>query len=140
MILNFYGMGKSIFLRILLLIGGASLIFIGGSLLFSPVSFQASAGIMLGDDVNLLSEVRASGGALFASGILIAMGAFLSEITFISIIIASLIYLSYGTSRALGMMIDGVPTNSLVVATVAEILLGVTSLLVLIRYRRSTSK
>ncbi|MGK7934419.1 MAG: DUF4345 family protein, partial [Xenococcaceae cyanobacterium] len=49
--------------------------------------------------MNLLSEIRASSGALLAYGILIFTGAFVSQLSFTSMILSSLLFLSYGLSR-----------------------------------------
>jgi hypothetical protein len=121
-------MGKSKLVKGLLVVAGLIGITIGGALLFDPVAFEASAGISLKEDINMLSEVRAPGGALLAGGILILLGAFISKLTYTSVLLASLFYLSYGFSRILGMIVDGVPTTSLVMATVIEIIIGVLSI------------
>lgn len=60
--------------KILLFISGIVALAIGVSLLFATVAFEASAGIELGQDINLLSELRAPGGALLVAGIIILLG------------------------------------------------------------------
>ncbi|HYG40857.1 MAG TPA: DUF4345 domain-containing protein [Cytophagales bacterium] len=129
-------MEKSRLVQAFLIISGIIATGIGGALLIAPVAFEASAGIDLGENINLLSEVRAPGGTLSVAGILITTGAFISGITHFSILLSCLFYLSYGLSRVLGMMIDGIPNESLVMATVAEILIGLLSLLLVFRIRR----
>lgn len=129
-------MEKSRLVQAFLIISGTIATGIGGALLIAPVAFEASAGIDLGKNINLLSEVRASGGTLLAAGILITSGAFIPGITLFSILLSCLFYLSYGLSRVLSMLIDGVPDKSLVIATVAEILIGFLSLLLLFRVRQ----
>lgn len=126
--------------KALLLIAGLIAIIIGGGLLFIPVSFEASAGIILDGDINLLSEIRAPGGALLVAGILIIAGALISSITFIALVLSTMFYLSYGFSRILGMMIDGVPGESIVVATVVEIFIGLLSLYALFHFLKIQSK
>lgn len=127
-------MENSKLVKVLLVIAGMIGIAIGGALLFDPVAFEASAGISLGENINLLSEVRAPGGALLAGGILILLGAFISKLTHTSVVLASLFYLSYGFSRILSMIIDGVPNTSLVMATVIEIIIGILSISVLFNF------
>ena len=126
-------MENSMIIKIFLAFSGLIAIGIGGALLFVPVEFEASAGIILGEDINLLSEMRASGGAIFAAGILIALGAFIPKLAYLSIVLSGLIYLSYGASRVFGMMVDGLPNNSIVAATAVEIIIGLISILVLLR-------
>nr|WP_318700659.1 MULTISPECIES: DUF4345 domain-containing protein [unclassified Roseofilum] len=91
--------------------------------------------IDLGGSVNFLSEIRAPARALFSSGILMLMGAFISQLTFTSTILATLVYLSYGLSRLLGMTIDGIPVASLVWSDGIEIVLGLVCLFCLWFYR-----
>lgn len=120
-----------------LAISGIILIGIGGALLFVPAAFQASAGINLGGNVNLLNETRAPGGLLFVAGIIVGMGAIRTTLAPTSIVLSSLIYLSYGASRILSIVIDGIPSHSLIAATGAEIILGSLGLFLLLRANRT---
>ena len=128
-------MKNSKVLEILLIISGLIGTGIGGALLFTPVAFQASAGIELGDNISLLSEIRAPGGALLTSGILMILGAFVANLTFTSTVICTVIYLSYGISRILSMIIDGMPGEGLVIATAVEIVIGLVGVFALLKYR-----
>ncbi len=110
---------------------------IGAALLLIPVSFEASAGVNLAVDPSLLSEVRAPGGALLALGGLTLAGAFVPRLAPTSLLVATLVYLSYGASRALGFVLDGRPSASIVAAMVAEIAVGVLGLWLL---RRTASQ
>lgn len=121
--------------KILLVISGITAIGIGAALLFAPVAFEASAGIELGEDINLLSELRAPGGTLLVAGVIILLGAFISTLTFLSTVLSSLFYLSYGISRIYGILVDGVPSESLVIATLAELVIGALSLFAFIKLR-----
>ncbi len=123
-------------LKTLLIIAGLIGCGIGGALLFIPVTFQASAGIELGNNIDLLSEVRAPGGALLASGILIIAGAFITKLSFTSTIVLTLLYLSYGFSRVIGMAIDGLPSEGFISVTVLEIIIGMIGVFALIKYRQ----
>jgi hypothetical protein len=129
-------MEKSKLVKALLIVAGLSGIAVGGALLFQPVAFEASAGIHLGEDVNMLSEVRAPGGALLAGGVVIFLGAFIPTLTYTSVLLGTLFFLSYGLSRTFSMIVDGVPTTSLVMATVAEVVIGVLSIAILFNFRK----
>jgi hypothetical protein len=124
-------------LKGILIVSGLILIVIGCGILFMPVAFFGTSGIDLGSNVNLLNEIRPPGGALLASGILIMSGAFVAELTFTSLVFSLLIYLSYGLSRILSIVIDGMPTKALILVTVLEIILGLIGFFALIRYRRT---
>ncbi len=129
-------MEKSKLVKALLVVAGLTGIAIGGALLFYPVAFEASAGISLEENINMLSEVRAPGGALLAGGIIILLGAFISNLTYTSVLLSSLFYFSYGFSRILSMIVDGVPTTSLVMATVIEIIIGMLSISILFNFNK----
>lgn len=133
-------MEKNIFVKVLLIISGIIGIGIGYALLFSPVAFESSAGINLGEDINLLSEVRAPSGLLLVSGIIIILGAFFSKWTYTAILLSSLIYLSYGVSRVVSIIFDGLPNETLLIALIVELLVGLISLFVLIRFRKEQIK
>jgi hypothetical protein len=129
-------MEKSKSVKALLIVAGVCGIAIGGALLFQPVAFEASAGIHLEGDVNMLSEVRAPGGALLAGGVIILSGVFFPAVTYTSVVLATLFFLSYGLSRILSMIIDGVPATSLIMATVAEVIIGILGIAILIKFRK----
>jgi len=113
---------------------------IGAALLLVPVSFEASAGINLPVDPSLLSELRAPGGALLALGALTVAGAFLPRLAPTSLLVATLVYLSYGVSRAVGLLFDGPPSGSIVLAMIAELAVGIIGLWLLGRGGRSVLK
>lgn len=74
-------------------------------------TLYANNGAELAGNVSLLSEVRAAGAALLASGLLVISGALLQRLTFTSTLVAALLYLSYGLCRILSMAIDGLPAE-----------------------------
>ena len=114
--------------KVILFIAGLVAAAVGGANLFVPAEFHATTGITLGDNISLLNEVRASGGALLAGGILILAGAFRAQLAYISASVATLIYFGYGLSRLFSMAIDGTPHTSLVQAAALEIIVGLACL------------
>jgi hypothetical protein len=128
-------MKNSKILRTILLISGLIATGIGGAIVFTPVAFFSTNGIDLAGNISLLSEIRAPGGTLFASGILIMLGAFVAKLTFTTIVISIIIYFSYGLSRILSMVIDGLPAEGLVMATFVEIIIGLVSIFAILKYR-----
>jgi hypothetical protein len=129
-------MKNSKLLNGLLLISGLIAIGIGGAILFVPAAFYGTYGIELGSDASLINEIRAPGGALLVTGLLILPGAFVVEFAFASTVIAAAAYLSYGLSRVVSMSIDGMPDAGLVGAAGFELVIGVAALFALLRYRR----
>jgi hypothetical protein len=123
----------------LLLASGLIAAGIAATILFVPDAFYASYGIDTRSDVSLSNELKAPAGMLLLAGLLMLAGVVRTELTLTSLGTASLIYLSYGLSRLLSMAIDGIPHNALVHAAMLEITIGVISLLVFARYRKSKS-
>lgn len=109
---------------------------VGSGILFIPVEFHSLNGIHPGGNISLLSEIRAPGGALLGSGILILTGAFLSELTFTSVVLSTLMYISYGLSRGISMMLDGIPSEGLIGVALLEWIIGILNLYILINRNR----
>ena len=122
-------------LKTILIISGLIASGVGAAILFSPVAFYASYGIEPGGNINLLNEIRAPGGALLASGILITSGAFVDKLAFTAVVISTLLYLSYGLSRVMSIVIDGMPAEGLVQAAVLEIVIGLACIFALVKFR-----
>ena len=119
--------------RIFLAIAGLLLLAIGGSIVFAPHSFYAGNGITLGDDPNLLSEIRAPGGLLAASGLLILLGAFRAGVRSRAMALAVLVYGSFGIARLVSMAFDGLPASGVIAATVIELVVAMVGLALLPR-------
>jgi hypothetical protein len=126
-------MENSKLLKTVLFVSGLIAIGVGGLILFTPEILYAASGIELGRNISQLSEVRAPGGALLASGVLIMSGAFIARLAFTSAMVSTVLYLSYGVSRLLSMAIDGMPSDGLVQATVLETAIGLTGAFVLVK-------
>ncbi|MFT5822231.1 MAG: hypothetical protein ACI8ZM_003487 [Crocinitomix sp.] len=133
-------MKNSKVLKVILFISGLLLTIIGGAILFMPIEFFARSGVVLDNDVSLLNNVRSSGGIVMASGILILLGSFVKRLAFTSTVISTLIFLSWGISRAIAMAIDGIPADALIKATIVEIVIGLVGAFALAKYRNKETK
>lgn len=129
-------MKKSKALRAVLFVAGLIAAGVGVAILLMAQQFHATIGIELRGNASLLSEVRAGGGALLASGILILLGVFVVRMRFTALLLSTLLYLSYGLSRLLSMAVDGMPAGILVQVTLLEIAIGLVCLLALVRIER----
>ena len=127
-------MKNSNVLKTILLISGLIASGIGAAILFAPGAFYATYDIELGGNFSLLNEIRASGGALLASGILIMSGAFVDKLAFTATVVSTLLYLSYGLSRVMSIAIDGMPVEGLIQAAVIEIVMGLICIFALVKY------
>lgn len=122
-------------LRVLLILSSVLLAVVGAGILLTPVAFHASSGIVLEPDASLLSEVRAPGGALLALSPLVAVGALRPRWAETSTLLGAVVFLAYGSSRLIGIALDGVPAPSLLVACAIELLLGFACLVALAHRR-----
>ena len=127
-------------LRVLLVLSSLMAVVIGASILVSPDAFHASYGTELGTDANLLSEIRAPGGALLVLGLLMGVGAFVPRMTYASTVIAAAVYLAYGVSRIVSIVLDGMPVDALLGATAIEFVVGIAALIALTRMPRVGSE
>lgn len=128
-------MESTLRLKALLFITGMIGVGIGGAILFVPAEFHATGGIVIGSDENLLSEMRAAGGALFACALIVMLGAFFSRLTFTALVLSTALYLSYGTSRLVGMALDGLPSTNLIAVTAFELGVGLICALALVNQK-----
>lgn len=130
-------MKKSIVLKIILGICGLIILLPGALSLLNPVGIAASHGAAdISGDIALLNDYRASGGILFAAGILIVIGIFRPKMTFTSTVIAAFSYLSLGFGRVISIIADGMPDEkSLIIATVVELVLGIAVVTALFMFR-----
>ncbi|MEM8602938.1 MAG: DUF4345 domain-containing protein [Cyanobacteria bacterium P01_H01_bin.121] len=114
---------------IFLAVSGLLLLVIGSTILLVPHTFYAGDGIVLGDDPSLLSEIRAPGGLLATSALLILAGALRSGWRYglrpgqrsLALTLTVLVYGSFGLARLLSLALDGVPSTELVVAAMIEL-------------------
>lgn len=128
-------MERTLRLKVLPFIAGMIGVGIGGAILFVPAEFHATGGIVIGSDENLLSEMRAAGGALFACALIVMLGAFFSRLTFTALVLSTALYLSYGTSRLVGMALDGLPSTNLIAVTAFELAVGLVCALALVNQK-----
>lgn len=118
---------------IYLVIAGLLLLAIGGAILLAPHAVYDSNGIVLGDNPNLLSEIRAPGGLLAVSGIVTLLGALRSQLRASAVRFTTLVYGSFGLARLVSMALDGMPSSSIVGATSLELIVALVGLVILRR-------
>lgn len=121
--------------RFILVLAGSIALAVGAGILFVPQAFHATAGIALGDDVRLLNEMRAPGGAILVCGLFVIAGAFRARLAFSATMLAFALYTAFGLSRLVGMAFDGLPGPALVQITMLELAVGLACGLFLLRYR-----
>jgi len=122
---------KSPIIRTLLGFSGLVALGIGMIILFHPHALFASNGITLGNDPNLLSEVRAPGGLLIGCAVAILLSTFRYGNMSFALILSATAYGLFGISRLISMLMDGLPASSLIAATAIELLISLFCLIAL---------
>jgi len=121
--------------QIVLLLAGLILSVIGAAILVAPHALFAKNGVTLGSDPSLLSDIRAPGGLLLASGVVVLLGALRHSMRRQALMLAAMVYGAFGVSRLLAMAIDGAPSESLLWATGTELFLAASCVVSLHRHQ-----
>ncbi len=119
-------MRPTTFEKIALGLSGLTALTIGTFILFAPHAFYASYGITLGEDVNLLSELRAPGAGLAGFGLLMLLGIRRQAILPVAMAVALTVFIAFPAGRLVGLAVDGMPSGSVIGALVVE--LGIAAL------------
>ena len=117
--------------RTVLFGSGALLGLIGGALMLSPKAFLETSHVFIDQDPGLMSELAAPSGLLIIASTLLILGAIRVRFANLALSIGAIVYGSYGFGRLISMALHGLPSDSLIVATVIEFV--VAALLVALR-------
>ena len=112
------------FQKITLGIGGVTALAIGTLITLAPHAFYASYGITLGQDPNLLNELRAPGAGLVVFGALMLAGVFRAAMAPIALAVALTVFLAFPAGRIVGIVMDGMPAGSVIGALAFEIIIA----------------
>ncbi|MGR3513572.1 MAG: DUF4345 domain-containing protein [Paracoccaceae bacterium] len=113
------------FQKITLGISGLTALAIGSLITLAPHTFYASYGITLGQDPNLLSELRAPGAGLAVFGALILAGVVRTAMAPIALAVALTVFFAFPFGRIVGIFMDGMPSSSVIGALAFEIIIAV---------------
>ncbi len=127
---------QSTMVRGVLGVSGFVAVGIASTILVAPEAFYGSYGIDVAGNATLVNELKAPAGMLLIAGLAMFAGVFRKRFMRVSLITAAAVYLSYGLSRVLSMVLDGMPDSGMVGAAGFEILIGVICLLTLEQVRR----
>ena len=112
------------FQKITLGIGGVTALAIGTMITLAPHAFYASYGITLGQDPNLLNELRAPGAGLAVFGALMLAGIVRAAMAPIALAVALTVFLAFPVGRIVGIVMDGMPSGSVIGALAFEIVIA----------------
>lgn len=117
-------MRPTLFEKAALGLSGLTALAIGASILFAPHAFYASYGITLGEDANLLSELRAPGAGLAGFGLLMLLGIWRQAVLPVAMAVALTVFIAFPAGRLVGLAVDGVPSGSVIGALVVELVIA----------------
>lgn len=106
-------------------LAGVAAGFIGASILAAPQAFFAGNGVELNADPSLMSEIRAPGGVLLIAGVYLLYQAIVARQLRLALEVGSAVFGAYGLARLLSIVLDGVPSTSLIAATGAELAIAI---------------
>ncbi len=118
---------------ITLALSGLLLTMVGMMRLSNPIkTYSKNSGIALDKDVNLLNEVRGVSALMLCGGIIILLGTVLSELTMISLVIATLIFMGFAIGRLISIGADGKPGKQIMQGLFSELVLGAANVFCLV--------
>ncbi|WP_350289290.1 DUF4345 domain-containing protein [uncultured Croceitalea sp.] len=118
---------------IVLSLSALLLIFVGISRLSNPIkTYLKSSGIQLGNDPNLLNEMRGVSSVMLFAGIIIVLGTFMAKLSLTSHIVAILIFIGFVIGRLISLKTDGKPGKQITQGIVFELVLGLANVFCLI--------
>lgn len=112
------------FQKLVLGLSGVTTLGIGLSILTVPQVFYFGYGIALGNDPSLLSETRAFAAGLSTLGALMLAGLWRTSLGPAAIMAAFTVFLAFPAGRLLGLLLDGLPSGSVIGALVVEMAIG----------------
>lgn len=110
--------------KITLGISGVTALAIGTFITLAPHVFYASYGIALGQDPNLLNELRAPGAGLAVFGALMLAGIVRAVMAPISLAVALTVFVAFPVGRIVSIVLDGMPSGSVIGALVIEVVIA----------------
>lgn len=117
-------MRPTLFEKTALGLSGLTALTIGAFILFAPHAFYAGYGITLGEDANLLSELRAPGAGLAGFGLLMLLGIRRHAVLPIAMVVALTVFTAFPAGRLVGIAADGMPSGSVMGALVVELVIA----------------
>ena len=117
-------MRSTTFEKIALGLSGLTALAIGAMILVAPRTFYASYGITLGQNASLLSELRALGAGLAGFGLVMLLGIWRHAVLPVAIATAMMVFIAFPVGRLVGLVMDGMPSGSLIGALVVELIIA----------------
>jgi len=131
-------MKNSKVLKGILILLGLNLTVLGSWRVIDPITFFEFSGLILSNDIGLLNEARAAGGAVAGFGLLILLGVINQKLSYTSTITAIVLYLGFGVARLISYTLDGNPGEMIMTGMTGEFVFGLIGVFALIKYREKS--
>ena len=106
-------------------LSGLLLTMIGMLRLSNPIkNYLKNSGISLPQDTDLLNEMRGVSGVMLLGGVLILSGILVSQLTFSSHLIGTLLFIGFAIGRIFSITADGKPNKQIMQGIMFELVLG----------------
>lgn len=124
--------------KIYLFLAGAILILVGFYIGFLPADYLTQFFGRSEFSIDSLSEIRGMGGCLFILGLFVVGGACIKRIENTALILSALIFGAFSAFRLLGILLDGIPGQSIFMALSIEVVFAVMAIPLLLSQQPSS--
>ena len=119
-------------------VAGFTALLIGVFIAFDPLAFYSSYGLVLEGNVDMLSELRATGMNLGVLGGIMLAGVSMSSLRPLAISASLIVFGSFAAGRCLGILVDGLPSEKVIGALLIELVIGALCFAAFLWKRRAT--
>ena len=124
--------------KLYLLVAGLILTVIGGFIAFTPDLYLSQFTQSELISIDMKSEIRGMGGALFLLGFFILASAFKRRLEQTGLIVSAIVFSAFTAFRLVGIAVDGAPGQGIVVALAIEVVLMVSVVWLLLPLYKKT--
>ncbi|MEO1287703.1 MAG: DUF4345 domain-containing protein [Chloroflexota bacterium] len=127
-----------IFKVVVLFLSGLALFYACSMRLINPTNaiflqtYFESPENSLATDIDLVNEIRGVGAVMLLGGIVALLGAIRADVRLTSFVVVTIIFSGVVLGRSYSLFIDGIPSENLIRAAIAEVVLSVLNIVCLI--------
>ncbi len=118
-----------------LALAGFTAMLVGGLISLGPLEFYEGYGIPLAGNIDMLSELRATGTNLAVLGAVMLLGAFRLALRSLALATSLMVFSAFTGGRILSLLVDGRPGSGVLLALLIEATIAALCLLVFLRQR-----
>ena len=107
--------------KLYLILAGVVLLLVGGFIGLMPQEYMGKFEVTAYQQ-DLMSELRGMGGSLFIFGTFVLLGGIVKQIETTALSVATLMYSAFSIFRFIGIIVDGLPSEGILVALAIEVI------------------